>query len=143
MKTIFVGGHGIRAGWRFALFVVLIFGFSKLLFAALTLLFRYQAHEGWFPTDFLLEGVLSFSAALLAAGVMARLEERPFREYGLPGWPLFPRHFWQGVAWGFAASLAMVLLLGFCGAAAFEGVALHGLAFVKFALLWAAAFLLT
>jgi len=30
MKTIFVGPQGIRAGWRFAIFVILLFGFSEL-----------------------------------------------------------------------------------------------------------------
>jgi hypothetical protein len=70
MKAIFVGPQGIRAGWRFAMFVFLLFGFSKLLFWLLTL-FHYQEHVGWFPTDFLLDGALSFGAALLAAEIMA------------------------------------------------------------------------
>jgi hypothetical protein len=67
MKTIFVGPQGIRAGWRFAIFVFLLFGFSKLFFWVLTVLFHYQEHAGWYPTDFLLDGALSFGAALLAA----------------------------------------------------------------------------
>jgi hypothetical protein len=32
MRAIFVGPQGIRAGWRFAMFVFLLFGFSKLFF---------------------------------------------------------------------------------------------------------------
>lgn len=142
MKTIFVGPQGIRAGWRFAIFVFLLFGFSKLFFWFLTMLFHYQEHTGWFPTDFLLDGALSFGAALLAAGIMSKLERRPFREYGLPWRPMFRKHFWQGVLWGFAASLLMIVLLRLFGATSFEGLGLHGLTLVKFALLWAAAFLL-
>ena len=65
MKTIFVGPQGIRTGWRFAIFVFLLFGFSKLLFWILTVFFDYQEHVGWFPTDFLLDGTLSFGAALV------------------------------------------------------------------------------
>jgi uncharacterized protein len=141
MKAIFVGPQGIRAGWRFAMFVFLLFGFSKLLFWLLTL-FHYQEHVGWFPTDFLLDGALSFGAALLAAEIMAKLERRPFLEYGLPWRPMFRKHFWQGTLWGFAASSIMIILLRLFGAASFEGVALHGQTLVKFALLWAAAFLL-
>src|SRR5215831_20012881 len=72
MKTIFVGPQGIRAGWRFAIFVILLFGFSKLFFWLVTVLFHYQEHTGWFPTDFLLEGMLSFGAALLAAWIIRR-----------------------------------------------------------------------
>jgi membrane protease YdiL (CAAX protease family) len=142
MKAIFVGPQGIRAGWRFAMFVFLLFGFSKLFFWLLTALFHYQEHVGWFPTDFLLEGMLSFGAALLAAWIMSRIERRPFREYGLSWNTIFGKHFWQGVLWGFGASLLMVILLKLFGAASFEGVALHGQTLVKFALLWAAAFLL-
>src|SRR5215467_15067109 len=142
MKTIFVGPRGIRAGWRFATFVFLLFGFSKLFFWLLTVLFHYQEHAGWHPTDFLLEGALSFGAALLAAWIMPRLERRPFVEYGLPLGAMFRKHFWQGTLWGFAASLLMFILLRLLGAASFEGLALHGQALVKFALLWAAAFLL-
>jgi uncharacterized protein len=142
MKTIFVGPQGIRAGWRFAIFVFLLFGFSKLFFWFWTVLFHYQEHVGWFPTDFLLDGALSFGAALLAAWIMSKLERRPFSKYGLLWRPIFPKHFWQGVLWGFAASALMMVLLRLFGAASFEGVALHGQTLAKFALLWAAAFLL-
>src|SRR6516165_10872932 len=136
MKAMFVGPQGIRAGWRFAIFVVLLFGFSKLFFWLLTVLFQFQEHPGWFPTDFLLDGALSFSAALLAAFLMSKLERRPFAEYGLPRRAMFRKHFWQGTLWGFAASVLMVILLRMLGAASFEGLALHGQTFVKFALLW-------
>lgn len=141
MKTIFVGPQGIRAGWRFAIFVFLIFGFSKLFFWLLTAFFNYQEHPGWFPTDFLLDGALSFAAALLSGWIMSKLERRPFAEYGLPWKGTFGKHFWQGTLWGFAASLLMLLLLRVLGAASFDGLALHGQNLLKFALLWAAAFL--
>jgi uncharacterized protein len=142
LKIIFVGPEGIRAGWRFAIFVSLLFGFSKLFFWFLTLLFHYQEHVGWFPTDFLLDGTLSFGAALLAAGIMSKIERRSFLEYGLPWRVMFRKHFWQGILWGFAASLLMIILLRLFGAASFDGIALHGQAFLHSAWLWAAAFLL-
>jgi uncharacterized protein len=142
MKTIFVGPQGIRTGWRFAIFVFLLFGLSKLFFWFLTALFHYQEHAGWFPTDFLLDGALSFGAALVAAGIMSKIERRRFQEYGLSLNTMFGKHFWEGVLWGFAASLLMMILLRLFGVASFEGLALHGQALVKFALLWAAAFLL-
>jgi hypothetical protein len=46
MKGIFVGPEGIRAGWRFAIFVFLLFGFSKLFYWLLTVLFHFQEHAG-------------------------------------------------------------------------------------------------
>jgi membrane protease YdiL (CAAX protease family) len=136
MKAIFV------AGWRFALFVFLLFAFSKLFWFLTILLLHHQEHVGWFPTDFLLEGTLSFASALLAAWIMSKIERRPFHEYGLSWNTKFIKHFWQGVLWGLSASLLMVILLKLFGAASFEGLALHGQTLVKFALLWAAAFLL-
>lgn len=142
MKTIFVGPQGIRAGWRFAIFVILLFGFSKLFFWILTVGFHYQEHDAWFPTDFLLDGALSFGAALVSAWTMSKVERRAFLEYGLPLRAMFRRHFWQGILWGFGASLVMVILLRLFGAASLNGVALHGQALVTSALLWAAAFLL-
>jgi hypothetical protein len=134
MKTIFVGPQGIRAGWRFAIFVFLLFGFSKFFFWLLTALFHYQEHAGWFPTDLLLDGTLSFGAALLAAWIMSKIERRPFLDYGLPWRAMFRKHFWQGTLWGFASFL-MIVLLRLFGAASFERVALHGQTFLKSALL--------
>src|SRR5690348_748972 len=110
MKAIFVGPQRIRAGWRFVFFVFLLFGFSKLFFWSLTVLFHYQEHAGWWPTDFLLDGALSFAAALLATWIMSKLERRPFAEYGLPRPAMFRKHFWQGTLWGFASSLLMIIL---------------------------------
>jgi hypothetical protein len=62
----FCGPSKNSGGWRFVFFVFLLFGFSKLFFWSLTVLFHYQEHAGWWPTDFLLDGALSFAAALLA-----------------------------------------------------------------------------
>ena len=124
------------------MFVVLLFCLSKLLFECLTVLLHYHEHAGWYPTDFLLDGALSFGAALVAAGIMSKVERRSFWDYGLPWRALFRKHFWQGILWGFVASLLMLFLLRLLGAASFAGLALHGQALITFAFLWAAAFLL-
>jgi len=49
MKTIFVGPQGIRAGWRFAIFVFLLFGFSKLFFWFLTVPSTIKSMPDGFP----------------------------------------------------------------------------------------------
>jgi membrane protease YdiL (CAAX protease family) len=142
MKAIFVGPQGIRSGWRFAFFVLLLFSFSKLCFWFLTTVFHHQEHAGWFPTDFLFDGALSLAAALMAAWIMSKIERRQLAGYGLPWRAAFRKHFWQGALWGFTASFLMIILLRVIGAASFEGLAMHGQTLFKFALLWAAAFLL-
>src|SRR6516225_11092991 len=55
---------------------------------------------------------------------------------------MFRKHFRQGILWGLASSSLMIVLLTLFGAASFEGVAVHGQTLAKFAVLWAAAFLL-
>ncbi len=92
MKTIFVGPNGIRAGWRFAIFVFLLFGLSKLFFWTLTTFLHYQEPDGWFAKNFTIEGALSLGAALLAAWIMSKIECRPFQEYGLTRSGAFGRH---------------------------------------------------
>jgi uncharacterized protein len=142
MKTIFVGSKGIRAGWRFAIFVFLLFGFSKLFFGGLTTLFHYQERPGWYPADFLVDGALSCAAAFLAAWILLKIERRAFQEYGLTMKGMFGKHFWQGVAWGLSGTLLMMTALKLCGAVSIEGWALPWPALVKSGLLWGAAFLL-
>jgi hypothetical protein len=110
MRTIFVGPQGIRAGWRFCDFCFSALRFQQAVFLVLTVLFHSHEHAGRFPTDFLLDGALSFGAALLAAGIMSEIERRPFLEYGLPCRLMFGRPFWQGALWGFAASSLVIIL---------------------------------
>jgi membrane protease YdiL (CAAX protease family) len=141
MKTIFVGPRGIRAGWRFAGFVSLLFAFAKGFYWLATALFHYEEHPGWAPADFFLDGLLSLAAALSAAWIMSRIERQPFARYGLSLRVLLEMAFWQGTVWGFLASLLMVLLLALLGAASFHGLALQGAAFLESAVLWAVAFL--
>jgi hypothetical protein len=141
MKKIFVGPDGIRAGWRFAMFVFLLFGFSKLFFWFLTTAFHYQEREGWYAADFLLDGVLSFVASLLAAWIMSRIEHRRFQEYGLTRRGTFGTDFWMGIAWGLGASVVMLAILWVLGFAKINGLALHGGELARYACLWGGAFL--
>jgi len=142
MKTIFVGPNGVRAGWRFAIFVFLLFGLSKLFFWTLTTFLHYQEPDGWFAKNFTIEGALSLGAALLAAWIMSKIECRPFQEYGLTRSGAFGRHFWAGTVWGLGASVVMVALLSDLGATKVEGLALHGRELLSAAFWWGLAFLL-
>jgi uncharacterized protein len=142
MKTIFMGPNGMRAGWRFGIFVFLLFGFSKLFFWTLTTVFHYQEPDGWFAKSLALEGALSFAAALLAAWILSKIERRPFAEYGLARRGAWVRNFCAGLAWGLGASVIMIVVLAAAGAAKLEGLALHGGDLVRSAGWWGLAFLL-
>lgn len=137
--SIFAGPHGIRAGWRFAIYLVMA------VLVAVALFFILQS---WHPTgaakiwEFPTAELISFVAAAVPAVIMARIEKRPFGDYGLPIRAAFGKLFWVGAIWGLAAiTLLMGILRGMHGFY-FGHVVLHGPRLVKFALFWALVFLI-
>lgn len=147
-QRIFIGPGGIRAGWRFFLFVV--------LFAALQALFRVclrfipavhriltTATQGTLTPEFeLVFESVAIATVFLAAYIMSRIEKRRFAEYGIPARGAFGGFFWQGVLWGLALeSLEMLIMYG-AGGYSFGGLALSGAALIHYAVLWAIGFVL-
>ena len=139
VQKIFIGRDGLRPIWRlvlyllmyrglrFCLFVLLAYGLSDLSF-----LWRQTAAE-------LGLAIIALAPALL----MSRIEGRPFGCYGLPLCQAFGKLFWVGrtVGNGFAHSAAswrcaehMPFILG--------RSRLHGVRALKFAVFWAAFFLI-
>jgi uncharacterized protein len=84
----------------------------------------------------------SLVAALIPAVILARVEGRPWKVYGLPGKRAFGRLFWIGSLWGFAGITLLMFTLYGLHAFAFGHVILHGVRLVRFAAFWAAMFLL-
>jgi len=140
IRWIFLNERGIRAGWRFLIFFALVFGIGQTLLWILVHGFNYQEPKGWDPVDFMLNGVLFFSAALFVAWIMSRIEKRTFADYGLPIRQAFGSLFWIGILWGFGTSAIEVMLIYFSGGLSFHGLALHGNALISSALLWFGAF---
>jgi membrane protease YdiL (CAAX protease family) len=142
MKSLFVGPNGIRSGWRLLIFLALVMGLGQTLRWIVINGFHYQEPKGWVPQDFLLMGSLFFLSALVAAAIMARIERRSFRDYGLPVKQAFGSLFWTGILWGFGTSAVEVLLIYLAGGLSFHGLALHGFAFLSSAIWWFAAMVL-
>lgn len=140
LHKVFVGPHGIRAGWLFVIYLVMVIALGAAL------LFMFQGARGakgaaalWFG---LIGEAASVVAAIVPAVIMVRIEKRPFGTYGLPAKGAFGPLFWAGAWWGL---IAVSLLLGAMrGAHAFYfgHLALHGTRIVKFALYWGVFFLL-
>jgi membrane protease YdiL (CAAX protease family) len=150
IRQIFIGRNGMRAGWRFALFVALLVilrqviiqhglrlvpGFVKIAKAAqdsgvLTPQFQLMLHSAAILTVF------------LAAGIMARIEKLSFATYGLPSRSAFGRLFWQGVIGGLAFETIEILVIRAFGGFSFGTPALAGSAVVSYAIVWAIGFLL-
>lgn len=141
-RRIFMGPYGLRAGWSLLVFAVATF----LLQAGLGWL-ASQAIEPppgatWIPQWLVAGEVLSFVVALLAVGLMARIERRSFATYGFPFRLAFGRRFWEGALWGGAGVSAVILMLWLAGGYSVSGLAIHGGELVRYTVLWGLAFLL-
>ena len=149
LKPIFVGPNGLRAGWRLLIFLALV----GVLMASFVLIrngglqgFREaRSHAGQITVTPLLLGgseAAAFLVLCVATFIMAKIEHRKFREYGLPLRQALRKDFWIGCLSGFLALsgtlLAMFLLHGF----RITGLALHGSAILSSVAAWGVAFLL-
>ena len=85
--------------------------------------------------------VLLAFLVVLATWIVARLERRPFADYGIPVREALGGRFWEGFLWGFAMLSAILLILRAVGHFRIDSVALTGAAVVWPALGWAAVFL--
>lgn len=141
-RAVFWNERELRAGWRLAIFVLVVALLAMGGAFLLTILHVTQAmRAGVTPASILVQESIGFAAALAATAMMGALERRPFGGYGLPGATAFGAPFWQGAAWGIAMIAAMILLIRVFGGFSFGGFALQGPALWRYALLWGVAFL--
>lgn len=147
-EKIFIGPGGIRAGWRFLIFVILFAALQFLFRACLRLIpalhrLLTTATQGTLTPSFeLIFEIVAIATVFLAAYIMSRIEKRRFAEYGIPGRGAFGQLFWQGVIWGLALeSVEMVIIYGL-GGYSFGGLALSGSALAHYAAVWAIGFVL-
>jgi len=149
IASLFVGTHGIRAGWRWLIFLGIFLACAGMLILA-AIAVHLLHPPGTLP------GAQSFTASFVliqegifvivlfvAALVMSKIERRPMSQYGLPASEAFRGRFWVGAVWGILAITAMMLLIAALHGFSFGSVALSGHALVGYALAWAIAFLLT
>jgi membrane protease YdiL (CAAX protease family) len=140
LKKVFIGPHGVRAGWRLLLFLSIALCFGLVLGRLIHLL-GLNAGGGFTPRfAFLGEGI-AFSVLLFSAAVMAWMEKRSMADYALPWRGAFGAWFWKGVAWGFLALTSVLLLMRVAHGFEFGSLALGGVRLISYAVAWAAAFL--
>lgn len=148
IRKVFFGQHGLRAGWRFLIFLVLLFG----SFTALNKGVRHipllrqilnQAQRGTVSPRFEFVFETSVIGALfLVTFVMAKIEKRSFWSYGLPLKGAFGKLFWQGVVWGLAMESVEMFTIYALHGFSFGSLALSGFTLLKYAVAWALAFVL-
>jgi membrane protease YdiL (CAAX protease family) len=141
-KSIFRGPDGYRAGWRFLLFWAILFGLQAAFQAVLV----YMVQRGnvtvppWpNATVLIVQDGISLIAVLAATLIMARLERRRLRDYGIPGRDSFSRPFWIGSVFGFAAVSLLIALIALAGGYSLGQLNLHGAALFRAGLLWIVA----
>jgi membrane protease YdiL (CAAX protease family) len=137
-RTLFLGPERLRPGWGFAFYVATFYLLQKLV-AGLASSWDLGSSGLW---SMMLEELGNLVIAVIPAVILARVEGRPWKAYGLPSKPAFRRLFWIGALWGFAGiSLLMFGLYGL-HAFTFGHVLLHGARLLRFAAFWAVMFLL-
>src|SRR5581483_450714 len=139
LAGIFVGPRGIRAGWRLAGYLVMALVVVVALFFVLQVWHPQGSAKIW---EFPVGELVSFLAAAIPAVIMAKIEKRPFGAYGLPGRQALGKLFWVGAVWGLAAVTFLICVLRGMHGFYFGHLALHGARVVKFALFWAAVFVI-
>jgi uncharacterized protein len=136
--TVFFGSEGLRAGWGLAFYVAMYY---LLQFVADRWAGSVQlGAEGLW--SMMLEEFGVLLAAVVPAVLLWRVEGRAWGSYGLPGRLAFGKLFWVGTAWGFAS--ITLLMATMYGLRVFDvgHLAMHGARIVRFAVFWAAFFLL-
>ena len=139
LASLFVGPHGIRAGWRLAIYIVMAILVGMALFFILQTWHPKGSSKIW---EFPIAELVSFAAAAIPAAIMAHIEKRTFGTYGLPTHSAFGKLFWIGAIWGLLAITLLLCLLRGMHGFYFGHLSLHGPRIVKFALFWGMVFLI-
>lgn len=135
----FIGPDGLRAGWRFLLYVAMWRAILFLLSGLMNSILPKGTSGIW---QEMIAEVEFLIAALVPAFIMATIEKRRFGDYGLPCRGAFGKLFWAGALWGIASLTVLLLAIHGAGDFTLSGLALHGGRIFKFAVFWGALFLL-
>lgn len=141
MRSLFVGSHGIRSGWRLGVWMIAALTIGFVLGGLTMPVVRHALAQSEAFGIIFFDGI-GFAGVLVATVLMARIERRTLGNYALPVHEAFGWLFWQGVLWGL---VALSLLLG--AIHLWHGFNLGDLALTSrrlphYALLWAFAFLI-
>jgi membrane protease YdiL (CAAX protease family) len=143
-RKLLFGPHGLRVIWRLLIYFAVLISCALLLLKGVGALLR-ALH--WRLGNQSVEGLLTgqsllLLSALIAIAVMARIERRSLIGYWIPRKNAFGRNFWEGLGWGLAVPVAIVLLIWLSHGYSFGTRALSGPALIRYLLLWAAAALI-
>jgi len=136
LNTVFQNDHGLRAGWRIAMYIVMCMMFSGAINLLLANVLHLQKTNLPAPWQFFLQESMSFAIVFLPACLMAWFEHRPSGDYGLPFHSLFGMRFWQGIGFGIAEIAVLIGCIAAFHGYTFGPIDLHGLSIWKWAIFW-------
>ncbi|HEV2213412.1 MAG TPA: hypothetical protein VGS99_08695, partial [Gammaproteobacteria bacterium] len=128
LKWAFIGGDGLRAGWRFALFVGLWFWLIQTpwgAFIVVSRLYQFSA-TGFTPADILVFTLANALTLLLISALLARLERHRWSWFGLALERDVLRLFGMGCLWGALAVTLLLAAASLGGGVSFNGLAVQG-----------------
>ncbi len=147
LRNIFIGPNGIRAGWRLLIFLAIVFvlffiagTIVRAVFPGVAALAHRPRPKVLYPATVGFELAI-FVVTVIAAAVMAKIERRKFRDYGLPFAGAVQGRFWRGALWGFLAITAVLLVIFLGSGFRISGIATHGAQLAVAFLAWTVAFL--
>jgi uncharacterized protein len=136
---VFLNSEGLRAGWRFLIYMALMI--AAFLGLKVLLSQFWKSTPGTFSiASLFLAEVVGFAAAFGAAVVMSFIEHRSIGAYGLPVRGAFGKLFWQGALIGFLEISLLVTLIYTFGGYSFGSLELHGAEMLRWGVLWAICF---
>lgn len=145
MRAILFGPTGVRAGWRFLAYGVIVLGLNTALQSFVVPFGIKALHvdtNGLNAPLFIVVEVAEGLAVLVATGVLAACERQRIDAYGLPVRLAFRKQFWEGAAIGVLSAAAVALAMVGTGAMVVHRIALHGSDLVLQAFLWFCVMLL-
>lgn len=141
--SVFLGPDGLRAGWRLLMFLAI----AVVLFtpAVIFLQPRLQHFLGneLSARNLIIGDSINFVLVMIATAVMARIEHRGLSQYGLPPSGLLGKQFRTGALWGFIMLSCIIAAMTVTHAYTPGAIALPPAAILRYAMLWAVAFLIT
>jgi membrane protease YdiL (CAAX protease family) len=147
LHRIFFNEVELRAGWRFLIFLIVLIAVSLSVNFVIRHVRKgpphsHESSEQMSPVPVILGDGSSLLLLLIPTGVMALIEKRKLRYYGLPLRQALRGNFWWGCVWGFAAISALLLTLRADRNFYFGSPELSGWSIAHFAALWGLAFLM-
>jgi membrane protease YdiL (CAAX protease family) len=139
LRDFFIGPDGIYAVPRWLIYLAMAYVIFQVEVWLLASLPPHLTDLSW---SMMIE-LSRMLAVILPGFVMARIEGRPFGDFGLPARRAFGRNFWVGTLWGIVSLSILMLALRGVGAFEFGPLELHGASIWKFAGCYAVLFLVT